>query len=253
MTPQQAKQILLAYRPWANDAQDPEVAAALAVCRQDAELAKWFEQHCALQNAIRAGFRKMPIPEGLKEQILSEHRPRNVMVWWRQPQVLAAAAVVAILISIASLWLAIPRHSEEDLSLAGFRSRMVKTALRTYAMDLETNDVAQVRAYLAQRQSHADYVLPKNLERTETVGCGALTWQGRPVAMVCFRTGKPLGPGTKSDLFLFVIERQALPAGNRSNAPEFATVSKLITASWEAGDKVYLLAGYEEADVKSRL
>ncbi len=160
--------------------------------------------------------------------------------------------MVIILISVASLLWRIPRTQPEDLSVAGFRSRMVKTALRAYDMDLETNDVTQIRAYLAQRNTPADYELPAKLQQTETVGCGALSWQGKPVAMVCFRTGKPLSPGAKSDLFLFVIDRKNLPAAATAT-PEFADVGKLATATWLTGDRIYVLAGYAAADVRSRL
>jgi hypothetical protein len=252
VTSQQARQILLPHRPWLDEAPSPEVAEALALCRQDRELAAWFEQHCALQRAIRAGFKQMPLPEGLQQQIVSERRA-PALHRWRQPRVLAAAAVVAILISATSLWLAIPRPEPEDRSIAGFRSRMVRTALRAYDMDLETNDVAQVRAYLARRNTPADYELPAKLEQTETVGCGTLSWQGRPVAMVCFRTGKPLAPGAKSDLFLFVIERKHLPDTATTDTPEISTVSKMVTATWQMGAKVYVLAGYDVAEVKRRL
>jgi hypothetical protein len=129
----------------------------------------------------------------------------------------------------------------------------VRTALRTYGMDLETNDVAQIRTYLAQHQAPADYVLPKKMEPTPSVGCGVLRWQDQPVAMVCFRTGKPLAPGAKSDLFLFVIDRKSLPNLRATKVPEFASVNKLVTASWIEGDRVYLLAGFDEESLRRRL
>jgi len=253
VTPQQAKQLLLTFRPWVKDVHDPEVIAALALCRQDAELAQWFENHCAVQNAIHARFNQVPLPEGLKEQILSEYKSRVVMIWWRQPAMLATAAALAILVALGSLWLTTPRQTNEEVSFASYRSRMVRTALRAYSMDLETNDVAQIRTYLAQHQAPADYVLPKNLEPTSSVGCGVLKWQDQPVTMICFRTGKPLAPGAKSDLFLFVIDRKSLPDLRVTNAPEFAPVNKLVTASWTAGEKVYILAGDDEATLRRRL
>ena len=55
------------------------------------------------------------------------------------------------------------------------------------------------------------------------LGCGVLKWQDQPVAMVCFRTGKPLAPGAKSDLFLFVIDRKSLPDLRATTVPEFAS------------------------------
>ena len=253
MTPQQAKQILLAYRPWTADALDQDFAEALTFCRQDAELARWFENHCAVQNAIRERFQRMPVPEGLEEQILSEFKSQKLTIWWRQPARLAAAATLVIIVALGSLWLTIPRPSTEEVSFASYRSRMVRTALRAYSMDLETNDVAQIRAYLAQNQAPADYVLPKNLEPTPSVGCGVLKWQDQPVTMVCFRTGKPLAPGAKSDLFLFVIDRKSVPDLRVTNAPEFVTVNKLATASWIEGEKVYILAGDDEAQLRRRL
>lgn len=252
MTPQQAKQILLPFRPWAKNHHDSEFAEALALCQRDAELARWFENHCAVQNAIHTKFNQVPLPEGLKEQILSEYKSR-VVAWWRQPATLAAAAVLAILVALGSIWLTTPRPSSEEVSFASYRSRMVRTALRTYGMDLETNDVAQIRNYLAQHQAPADYVLPKNLAPTPSVGCGVLKWQDQPVAMVCFRTGKPLAPGAKSDLFLFVIDRKSLPDLRATTVPEFASVNKLVTASWVEGGKVYILAGFDEETLRRRL
>lgn len=255
MTTNQAKQILLAYRPWTNDAQDPEVAEALALCPQDAELAAWFENQRAVQAAIRARLKAMPVPEGLRQQIVSEYQARELTAGrWRRTTIATAAALLLV-VAVVSLWQNLPRQPEPEVGFATYRNRMVRAIVRTYAMamELETNDVTQVRAHLAQRKAPADYVLPRNLEQTQTVGCGALSWQGKPVTMVCFRTGKPLPSGEKSDLFLFVINEQDLASLPQLDAPQFARVSTLVTASWRAGGKVYVLAGMNEADVKERL
>src|SRR5438045_2813900 len=74
MNSQQAKEILGLYRPGTADQQDADFAAALALAKSDATLQGWFEEHCALQAALQAKFRQIPIPEGLKEQILSERK-----------------------------------------------------------------------------------------------------------------------------------------------------------------------------------
>lgn len=253
MTAQEAKQILLAYRPWTNDAQDPEVAMAIAWCRQDTELNRWFENHCAVQSALRNQFRAIPAPEGLQQQIVSEYKAPVLIAPWRRPGVLASTAMLALLIAVTSIWFSIPRIPNQDVSFAAYRNRMVRTVVRAYGMDLETNDATQIRAFLAQHQSPADYVLPKNLEQTEVVGCGALSWQGKPVAMVCFRTGKPLAPGAKSDLFLFVIDQKDVLNPPQAAAPVFAPASTLVTATWQEGGKIYVLAGTDESDLKQRL
>ena len=238
MNRHEAQEILLLYRPGTDDADDAQMAAALELVKRDPELAKWFEDHCALHQAVRAKLKQIAVPAGLKEQILSERKMSDVILWWHRPAVLAVAACVALLIGIASVWL---RPADRD-SFSAYRHWMVRTALRTYTMDLETNDLNQIRAYLAQKNSHADYVLPQSLEKTAGTGCVAMSWHGNKVSMVCFKSGKPLGPGEKSDLFLFVIDRSSVPGAPSLAAPEFTKVNKLMTASWSLGNKVYLLA-----------
>jgi uncharacterized membrane protein YbaN (DUF454 family) len=250
VTQQQAKEILSAYRPWSADANDPEFAEALALVRQDAELARWFEEHCAVQNAIRDRLRQSAVATGLKEQIISEYKARSAVVWWRQPVPLklAAAAAVAVILGIAALWLRPGPEPSGMADTATYRSRMVGSVLRQYAMSLETNDLHEIRAHLAQKQSPADFVLPEKLAQTPLAGCGVLKWQDKQVSMICFLTGKPLPPGGKSDLFLFVVDRNSLPDAPGTGTPEIHAGTRLITATWSVGEKTYVLATDGDAD-----
>jgi uncharacterized membrane protein YbaN (DUF454 family) len=238
MNRDEAKTILLLYRPGTADAGDPEIAAALALAKQDPELTRWLGEHCARQEAVRAWFRKITAPAGLKEQIISEQAAQEKIISCRQNAILAVAAVVAALVVLAPLWF---QHRGNEETFAIYRSRMADVALRGYTMDLATNNPAQVRAYLAQNHAPADYVLPAPLEKTAVTGCAIKDWQGAKVSMICFRTGKPLPPGEQSDLWLFVIDRatvkDAPPAGSR----QFVRVNKLMTVTWTQGDKLYVL------------
>jgi uncharacterized membrane protein YbaN (DUF454 family) len=241
---QQAKEILSAYRPWSADASDPEFAEALALARQDAELGCWFEEHCAVQNAIRDRFKQAAVPPDLKEQIVSEHHARSKVIWWRQPvsPLMAVAAVFLAVIGIAVLWLRPASVPAENVNTATFRDRMEGEALRNYPMTLETNDLTQIRADLARQQAPADFVLPEKLAQTPLAGCGVLKWRDRQVSMICFLTGKPLPPGDKSDLFLFVVDRGSLPDAPDTSTPQIHPGIKLITATWTIGNKTYVLA-----------
>jgi hypothetical protein len=239
MNRHEAQEVLQFYRPGTGDAQDPELTAALEWVERDPELAKWFEENCALHEAIRAKFQQISVPAGLKEQILSEQKVRPITVWWRRPVVLAAA-VAALLLGLAIVLLRAP--PDED-SFEVFRRMMVRTALRNYRMDVETNDLNQIRAYLARTTAITNYVLPQSLQKVEAAGCVALTWHDKPVSMLCFRSGKPLAPGQKSDLFFFAIGRASVTGAPPADPPQFAKVNKLMTASWTQGDRVYLLAG----------
>jgi uncharacterized membrane protein YbaN (DUF454 family) len=241
---QQAKEILMLYRADDANAHDPQLAEALSLAQSNPELGHWFEQHCALQATIRDKFRQITVPEGLKEQLLAEYTSRRKIIWWRQPAILAAAAAIVLLIGLAVFWL----QPREENGFFGFRSRMVSTALRSYSMDLETNDLKQIRAFLANNSALSNYVLPPVLEKTHGSGCKILTWQGKRVSMVCFNSGRPLAPGVKSDLFLFVIDRSSLPDAPPANKPLINKVNQLMTASWNLGDKVYVLGGFGDED-----
>jgi uncharacterized membrane protein YbaN (DUF454 family) len=246
MNRDEARQILLLRRPGAADEADPQIAAALALARRDPELARWLAEQEARQNAVRAAFREISVPDGLKEQIISEQAAQQRMTAHRRKTALATVMVVAGLVLLA--WQFFPARPADD-TFAVYRQRMAGVALRGYAMDLITNNPAEIRDYLAQHQAPADYVLPASLQRIELVGCAIQNWQGAKVSMICFRTGRPLPPGQASDLWLFVVDRAAVKASPATELPQLAAVNRLITAVWSQGEKLYLLetAGDEAA------
>jgi hypothetical protein len=230
---EQAKQILLRYRPGTRDAEDADVAAALELARRDAALGQWLEAHEAFQEGVRAQLRQVRAPDALKSRLLAAHAPPDRIVWLRFPRLLAAAAGIALLLGLAVWWMQ-PRG--EDLTITGYRQRMARTILRDYRMDLLTRDLGEIRRYLTDQQVHSDYVLPKELEQVPGYGCKVLRWQNRPVAMVC------LDLGQKQLLYLFVANRSDVPGSPASGPPSFAHISQLTTATWSVGPKVYILA-----------
>jgi hypothetical protein len=234
----EAKTILLLYRPGTEDAGDPEIAEALALAKQDPELTRWLVEHCARHEALRAGFRKITAPPGLKEQIISEQAARTRTGIRRQRIGLAAMAVVMALAALTPLWF---RHRRSDDTFANYRLRMASVALRGYGMDLLTSNPASVRAFLAQKGAPADYVLPAPLAKTAVAGCAIEDWQGAKVSMICFRTGKPLPPGEQSDLWLFVIDRSRMKEAPAAGSRPFVQVSRLGMLTWTEGDKLYVL------------
>lgn len=254
MTDLETKKILLACRPGSADASDPDVVAALELIRQSPALQIWYADHCAVQEKIRVQFNHIVVPEALKEQIISEHNAELLAVRVRRRTMVAALAVLVLVGIVGAVWLSGRKQIPDELSFATYQKRLVSTVLRSYGMDVETNDIAQIRSHFAQHDAVSDWELTKSLEKAECTGCGVLKWQGKPVSMVCFRTGKPLEAGQESDLFLFVIERSNLREAPETTEPVFASVNKMTTVSWTSGGKTYVLAAVgNEALLRSYL
>jgi hypothetical protein len=248
----QAKEILLRYRPGTADEQEPDVRQALEFAAADPDLSGWLEQHSATQSAFRQHLRQIPVPEGLKQQILSE-RPtsRTAAKAPYQPSArwLAVAAAIVLLFALATVF-----WPKQPNVFAEFRSRMSGIVLREYPrMDLETSDLARIRSFLGQNQAHGDYVLPKPLEATPSTGCAILPWRGQRVSMICFDSGQKSDPTLKSDVFLFVVDHAVVPKAP-GQSPQFSQLNKLATLSWTSGTRTYVLAGYgDEAFIRKYL
>jgi hypothetical protein len=237
MNHQQAKDILVLYRPETADADDPSFAEALELCQHDPELQRWFEEQCALYTALRRKFRQTAVPPGLKEQIVAEWKVQAKVEPRRRPVVLALAAAM-VLAAAVFVWFLTPA---EKPGFAAYQGQMTSIALCDYAMDLATNDHAQVRGYLARKGAPADYAVPAALQQAALTGCAITTWQGAPVSMICFRSGKPLPGGQSSDLWLFVVDAASVRSGPIASTPSLTRVNRAMTATWSVGGKVYLL------------
>lgn len=168
MTPGQAKQILLIYRPGTVDADDPEIAEALTLVRSDPELSRWFDEHCATQNALRNKFRQIALPAGLREQIISEHTAR-MKAASRREKIVGAVAVAAILVAVALMATFYLPHNNGPRpvanTLANYEGQMMGAARSGYYMTAMTN-LDQVHSWLAQNQASACTVLVKNVRTT---------------------------------------------------------------------------------------
>lgn len=241
MNSSEAREVLLLYRPGTADTAEPQMAEALDLARQDPELGRWFEQHRAFQKAMRAKFRQIEVPVHLKTSLLTQKPAPQTFIplqpWWRSPVWLTAAVAVLLLLGLARAWLK-PRTPDH---FANYQSRMVSEAQREYRMDLVTNDMQQIRRFMASQGAPADYDVTRGLGNLQLTGGGRLTWRSNPVTMVCFDRGD------KQMLFLFVMKRSAVN-DPPPETPQLAKVRQMLTASWTQGDNTYVLAGPEEAD-----
>jgi hypothetical protein len=228
MNREDAQDILRIHPPGASSGSDAELAAAREQLRHDPELAEWWERHQTFDAAMRGALAGIPVPPGLPAQIARARSRRARLRGWRHPIVWAAAASVALL---AGVWLVRERHQTE---FAAFNVRKARAAIRDYRMELETNDLAAIRRFLASRSAPADYRLRPAWDRMPGLGCGVVQWRNQPVSMIC------LDRGNKQILWVFVVDPAAVPGAPDTTDPVFRKVGDLAVATWREGRWLYM-------------
>jgi hypothetical protein len=242
MTRDEAKIILLRYRPGTADREEPEIREALALARVDEELSRWLADNGTSQQLLRTTFKQIQAPEGLLQQIISEHAAsqRASVNRRRFARITLVAALVLLGIIGSTIWLGSRRHADNTLGI--FEQQMAGYALRGYTMDLQTNDAEQIRAFLRQQQAPADYAFSGPLQKAALIGCAVEGWQSGKVSMICLGTGAPPIAGGKNDLWLFVVDQKSVADAPKDSQPHFDRVNRLATAAWSEQGKLYLLA-----------
>jgi hypothetical protein len=233
MNNEEAQLMLQAYRPGGQDANNPRFREALEQAQRDPELARWFANEQALDSRISAKVRAaMSPPARLKSQLLAQQKIVRHFAWWRQPVwQLAAAACLALLIIAGAVWL----RPKGTSGFAQYRSEMAELAgHKLDRLDLMSRDVAELRRWLAQKNSNGDFVLPAGLDGRPSVGCRLLAWKGNKVSLICFELQN------HQIAHLLVIDRAAFKDGP-TESPAFNQVGEIATASWSRGNKTYLL------------
>ncbi len=246
MTIEEAKEVLLPYRHGTGDADDPQIAEALALAKQDAELARWLEAHCARQFVLGEKLRRITPPDGLLEQIISEQRAaQKRSIFERNPRltVLACALVALICLFVAAnpteWW---QKFRGPDQHLAAYQQSMAGIALSPYTMAVTATDTEHIRAYLKQNNAPSDFVLNKTLQQTPMTGCAVESWHGAKVSMLCFHSNPANTKAGASDLWLFVANRSLVNDSPEAAHPQLQRVNSLLIATWVDGDRLYMLA-----------
>ncbi|MDA1272702.1 MAG: hypothetical protein O2960_01435 [Verrucomicrobia bacterium] len=234
MNNEEAKLILQAYRPGGQDANDPRFREALEQAQRDPELARWFANEHALDSRISAKvLAAIKPPAHLKSQLLAQRKIVRPAAWWKMPAwQLAAAACLALLVTIAAVWLKPVRAT----GFAQYRNEMADfTAHKLDRLDLMSRDVPEVRRWLAQKDSHGDLAIPAGLNGRPSLGCRLLDWKGKKVSLICFEMEN------KQVAHLLVVDSTAFKDAP-TESPVFNQVGDVATASWSRGGKTYVVA-----------
>lgn len=231
MDSRQAREVLSGYRPGVDDASDPRIAEALRQLEHDIELAHWFEQLQHADDVIRRQLREMPVPTGLKQQILVARKVTRADFGSRKPVLIAAAAAVVVGLGVVSLWF-FQRSGRNGLE--AYRADMVRYVSSSYSTAfVKATSFDELRQILARRNWPSDFVVPDGLKSVTVIGGSAVEWHGHKVALACMKEGR-------HGLWLFAVEKSALPDAPETETPQVKEVESAPTAAWSQGGKAYL-------------
>lgn len=245
MTRDEAKKILELYRPDVAVQPDPQTAEALELVRRDPELAAWFEQHCAVFTAVREKLKSIPVPPGLRREIMIEHLA-DTHILPLTGRILIAIAIAALVLLTAIIWFRISPNPQNRFE--GWRNRMAKSVQRGYAMQMFGTNQTQIREFFRSRGQPADYVLPARLEKLPGVGGAVNRWNSSYTSLLCLDGSAK--SGERKDLYLFIARRSEIPGAPPPDKKIFQKIGGFMTVTWTQGDELYLLAasvGEDEA------
>ncbi len=236
MDSREAREILACYRPGKDDPDSEPFAAAMEQARRDPELSRWLEREIALDAAIGGRLRDASVPAGLEARILAGRPSAESAAWWRSPLVALAPVAIAAVAAVAFF---VANWRSSPAGFPAYRAQMTELVSGEYKVDLETEDLSDLREFFARRGWPSDYTVPAALEHYPLEGGMTVRWRGERISVLCFGSDED----DSKDLWLFVADARALPDAPPSATPEFARVATLITATWRSGDRIYMLAG----------
>ncbi|MBA4147665.1 MAG: hypothetical protein H0X66_06080 [Verrucomicrobia bacterium] len=239
MTNDEAKFILQSYRQNGADADDSVFAEALEHARRDPLLSQWFAEELQLDAAIIQKVKSVPVPSDLKATILAGGKIVRPAAWYRRPW-LAAAACFLLLASVLSVWML-----NRPASFPAYRTDMVHFVSGLDRLDLQSNDLGEIKQWLSENKAHVDFTLPEGLKEMPGIGCRLLSWNGRKVTLICF------GKMGAEEVHLLIADRSTFTQPPPLS-PQFSKEDGWSTAIWSRGDKVYMLAGMGDRETLSR-
>lgn len=262
MNRDQARFTLSSVRPEKVDRSDPQVDAAMQLLADDPELQTWFENSRRFDQAISDRLAEVSPPPGLRDSILTGMEASQAPRWGRRATIISSLAAVLTMggfLSWAFTPKSINRLGVKTASVREFEREMEEVVSELAELDVASSDPEDLLRWLREKGGAATPQLSAVADPSGSrfVGCKVLEWRGHEVSLICMRqsggsTGMP-------NLHLFTIAAGAIEGLNQdeliAHLPETDHSSrKWSTATWQSGDRVYLvLAAGKHADPRKLL
>lgn len=232
MTSLEARSILRTRSPSCSDPSDALFIEALQTAANDPELARWWAQEQASDQAIAAKLQNTSVPANLKARLLATREPVVVQqpIWARR--FVFAAAAILICALLFSFW---RKSFQPPPSVADYRAEMVSFIKVAPSLELESHRLPLVLDWLTRSSGPLQINVPQRLQQLQPLGCRTLTFRRHAVALICFQRERD------QFVHLFVVDRIAFPHLSERSTPEFAAEGEWMTVSWTEDGQLYFM------------
>ncbi len=232
MNHEEAKEILISYRPNSGDAQDPVFAEALALAERDPELGEWFAREQEFDARMRGAVRALQPPADFHASPKVAKFP-GAKSFSRSGMWLAAlAACLVVGVGIFCL------GRKDRIPLATLSAGMAPLVDRhQHEFEASPAKMDEVRRWFAERGAPSEFTVPRSLKEARGMGCEVVMVKDAKVSLLCFSNGHG------GVAHLYVIHRDQLADAPGAKAgPVFRTEGPYAVAVWSDEKYTYLLA-----------
>jgi hypothetical protein len=163
------------------------------------------------------------------------------VVEFPRAQIVRRMALAAALVVFASLLFQFGFGRPKQVSFAVVAPRIVEF-FQTPPKLKESQDKAELRAWLLANGAPADFEVPAKLAALQSVGCSVVDVKGKPGYLTCF--WRELGPAAtdRELIHLFAVRRKDFREAPIGPLPQLREMQGWSFASWAAGDVIYTMA-----------
>ncbi|MES2310245.1 MAG: hypothetical protein V4507_15435 [Verrucomicrobiota bacterium] len=239
MNRDEALKILLSVRSREEGAGDSLVEEAFLQMESDPELKQAWEAQQKWDRAIKQSIPATPIPQDLKQRILSRKEPKKSRISKIipfPPSLWLPWAAAALLVFGLGIWKI--ERQEEERNFALFEVHAVDYTRGFFMLSKHSEKMDEIRGWLSAHHSPYTFQILFHTAGMEQLGCRQVEFCGIRSSMVCFEI-----EGLKKEVHLFIVDKDDIKNLPPYGVPAFSEKHGNALACWTDDRHGYVLTG----------
>jgi|GEM_PF-5387614 len=243
MNSEDAKAILLAWRKGDLPEEFPPLREAFAMAESDPVLTAWLEEEAIFDAKISSAVESIPVPEGLRDQILnaaeSAEAPahkKKMAPLLRLHRLLPIAASLLVLFLVSFLFLD-PLTVEAEPGLNDYCDFVIDSDETIFGSNMKSENFGELMQFLQSKNAPTPSHLPPLIIDLNLVGASATSWRGIAVSVY------ELEDVNNATIQLFITQVISFPNPDElPTKPAFRKIDEKSLVIWRDGQHLHALA-----------